>query len=259
MKKVIVILFMTVSLIVGHVGVGKIAVLDDYYVVLAEEGSEAEKDGATKSEKEPTPKSESEEESESNPDSESEIESDPKPNPEPKPETDPEPAPEVEPDPEPEPEPNPEPKENDDPPVAPTPTESEKKDVKPRAKDSSKGNKSVDRNVISKTKNDDDGFLTLAQLKETEVMITQEDGDFYVIYKDDDDNIAKQKITEFAAIQLGFEKEVVEKEEERVDNVELVAPDNDGLSKKMFGVISASVILLGLIIGTYVYYRKEMT
>src|SRR5699024_3741096 len=71
-----------------------------------------------------------------------------------------------------------------------------------------------------KSKNDE-GFLTLAQLKETDVMITQEDGEFYAIFKDDDDNVVKQKITEFAAIQLGYEKEVVKKEDEQVESVAL--------------------------------------
>lgn len=108
-----------------------------------------------------------------------------------------------------------------------------------------------------KSKNDDE-FLTLAQLKETEVMITQEDGEFYAIYKDDDDNVIKQKITEFAAIQLGYEKEIAEKEDEQIESMELLNQHNNGLFKKMFGIISTGAILLSLVVGTYVYYRRKI-
>lgn len=106
---------------------------------------------------------------------------------------------------------------------------------------------------------DNDGFLTLAELKETEVMITLENGQYYAIYKDDDDHVVKQPITEFAAIQLGYEKEIVEIEDEQIKSAEFTSVNKNDYFKKMFGMVSAGTIIIGLIMGTYMYYRRKMT
>lgn len=153
------------------------------------------------------------------------------------------------------------------PPIQPTPTNQFEQEPEPITDEVEGVEEEPEEDVDEETEEadeeekskNDDGYLTLAQLKETEVMITQEDGEFYAIYKDDDDNVVKQKITEFAALQLGYEKEVIEKEDEQIESVALTSNKNDGLFKKMFGIISAGTIIIGLIIGTYLYYRREMT
>jgi len=101
--------------------------------------------------------------------------------------------------------------------------------------------------------------LDIHKLKQLEVMIRQEDGKFYVIYKDDDDNVVKQEITKEEAIELGYEdNQVVEKEDEQVGAIDLISNSSNSKMKKIFGMIAVILVSCGLMAGTYLYYRKKV-
>lgn len=107
--------------------------------------------------------------------------------------------------------------------------------------------------------NEAETALDIQKLKQAEVMVRQEDGKFYVIYKDDDNKVVKQEITKEEAKELGYvDNEVVEKEDEQVDNIDLMAGNSNNQLKKIFGMIAVTLVSFGLLAGTYFYYRKKI-
>lgn len=100
---------------------------------------------------------------------------------------------------------------------------------------------------------------TLEQLKHMDVMVTKEDGMYYAMYRDDQDQIVKQRITKAEAVELGYEVESIERDEEKVNPVQTESSYQDALYKRLFGLVTVAVVLLILIIGTYIYYRRSIT
>lgn len=100
---------------------------------------------------------------------------------------------------------------------------------------------------------------TLEQLKHMDVMVTKEDGMYYAMYRDDQDQIVKQRITKAEAVELGYEVESIERDEEKENPVQTESSYQDALYKRLFGLVTVAVVLLILIIGTYIYYRRSIT
>lgn len=105
---------------------------------------------------------------------------------------------------------------------------------------------------------DKDETLTIEQLKQMDIIIRNEDGKYYVIYKDENNNIIKQEITKYEAMQLGYEDDVVQTNEAMADHITLTTNNQNGTLKKIFGVIAVTLTSLGLIAGTYIYYRRKI-
>lgn len=104
----------------------------------------------------------------------------------------------------------------------------------------------------------DDEELSIEELKEIDIMVKKESGKFYVIYQDEDNNIVKREITQEEAAELGYEDELAELENEQVDHVELTSNETNGAFRKLFGIISVVIVSIGLIGGTYLYYRRKI-
>lgn len=106
--------------------------------------------------------------------------------------------------------------------------------------------------------NNNEKDLSLNELKQLDVMVTQEDGKFYAIYKDDDDKIVKQEITEKEAIELGYEDHFADVANEQIDHAVISMKKPQATGRRIFGIIAVSILSIALISGTYLYYRRNI-
>lgn len=102
----------------------------------------------------------------------------------------------------------------------------------------------------------DDEPYSIEQLKGMDILVKVEDGNYYVLYKDEEDNVLKREISKEEAVELGYE--VIEPGEPLVEDETLSNKDVSAKIKKIFGILSVTIVVIVLIIGTYLYSKQKI-